>query len=94
MAGRIIEEPQMVIRPRFSSRRDEFTSQGIGREITTFNISRFSFEIRIGQDDLFTLSESPDDSPVSNNTGRSPLFERSDDLRKSVFLSPTGEICI
>ena len=92
--GEFIEEPQNIIRGRFSTRQDEFNPHGTGKEITKFSISKFSFEIQLDQDRLFTLSESPDDTPVPNETERPPLFERSDDLRKSVFLAPTGEIWI
>ena len=92
--GRIIEEPANVIRPRFSSGREEFAPYGDAREIQMLTITRFSFEISIGQDYRYSLSEPSEDRSESMGAGRQTLFEMNVDLRKSVFLSPTGEIWI
>ena len=96
--GRIIKEnfrnESGALRPWITEEVDELTPLVIGREITGFCVKRFSLKIHIGNDLLFTISESHDDRSEFKETCKPRLSKIVDDLRKSVFLSPTPDIWI
>lgn len=80
-------------RPWMTDQGDELTPVIVGQSISSFEVAKHSLTLVIGQRTL-TISESSDGRPILEGNKCARLFEKSDDLRRAVFLSPTAEVWV
>ena len=95
--GRIVEdvfwEKNDAPRPWITAERDELTTSLIGQSVSSYDIGQYSLRICIGKHTL-SICESSDARPVHEGNKSPRRFEKNDDLRKAIFLSPTTELWI
>lgn len=71
---------------------EALNAKTIGAKITDFVITRTSLCITLDNGTCLSIEADPNSRPVYPGTGAPRCFLEDDDLRKAVFLSPTGEI--
>ncbi len=95
--GRIVEDifwdTNGTPRPWVTGGGDELSAVLVGQPVTSFELGRCSLTVGIGSVTL-SIAESPDGRPILEGNRQPRAFEADDDLRRSVFLSPTTEIWV
>jgi len=80
-------------RPWITEEGDELSGLLVGQPIASFEVAEHSLTMGIGGRTL-SITESPESRPIREGNKKPRSFERSDDLRRAVFLSPTAEIWV
>jgi hypothetical protein len=95
--GRIVQdgfwEKNGWQRPWITDQGDELAAVLVGQSITSFAVARHSLTVGIGGRTL-SITEAPESRPILEGNKKPRCFERADDLRRAVFLSPTAEIWV
>ncbi len=73
---------------------DELSAHIVGQPAKSIDVQEHSLKILFENGFDLTIEESPDNRPLFEGTKKPRIFQKSDDLRRAVFLSPTDEIWV